>query len=70
MKNSSFIRPDLIPGEGGGGGTLKFSVYMGEAGFFGVKILNFQIFKVFRKTSYFFRVGSFLWIFFFWSCLF
>ena len=37
-----------------GGGTLKFSVYIGEADFFGVKILNFRIFfGVFRKTSYF-----------------
>ena len=26
------------------GGTLKFSVYIGEADFFGVKILNFRIF--------------------------
>ena len=34
-------------------GTLKFSVYIGEADFFGVKILNFRIFGVFRKTSYF-----------------
>ena len=38
----------------GGGGTLKFSVYIGEADIFGVKILNFRIFFwVFRKTSYF-----------------
>ena len=41
-------------GGGGGGGTLKFSVYIGEADIFGVKILNFHIFLVFRKTSYFF----------------
>ena len=41
------------PGGGGGGGTLKFSVYIGEADFLGVKILKF-----------FFRVVSFLWIFF------
>ena len=32
----------------GGGGTRKFSVYIGEADFFGVKILNFRIW-VFRK---------------------
>ena len=32
---------------GGGGGTLKFSVYIGEADFFGVKILNFHIFFFF-----------------------
>ena len=46
----------------GGGGTLKFSVYIGETDFFGVKILNFRIFLFsfflgggggFRKTSYF-----------------
>ena len=34
----------------GGGGTLKFSVYIGEADFFGVKILNFRIFWGFQKT--------------------
>ena len=28
-------------------------MYIGEADFFGVKILNFRIFWVFRKTSYF-----------------
>ena len=37
------------------GGTLKFSVYIGEVDIFGVKILNFHIFiLVFRKTTYFF----------------
>ena len=35
---------------GGGGGTLKFSVYIGEADFFGVKILNFYIFGGFQKN--------------------
>ena len=37
------------------GCTLKFSVYIGEADFFGVKILNFRILGGggFRKTSYF-----------------
>ena len=34
----------------GGGGTLKFSVYKGEADFFGVKILNFHIFLGFQKN--------------------
>ena len=34
----------------GGGGTLKFSVYIGEADFFGVKILNFRIFLGFHKN--------------------
>ena len=34
----------------GGGGTLKFSVYIGEADFFGVKILNFRIFLGFQKN--------------------
>ena len=33
----------------GGGGTLK-SVYIGEADFFGVKILNFRIFWGFQKN--------------------
>ena len=46
------------------GGTLKFSVYIGEADFFGVKILNFRIFLGFQKNLLFFRVVSFLWIFF------
>ena len=31
-------------------GTLKFSVYIGEADFFGVKILNFRIFLGFQKN--------------------
>ena len=31
------------------GGTLKFSVYIGEADFFGVKILNFRIFFGFSE---------------------
>ena len=31
-----------------GGGTLKFSIYIGEADFFGVKILNFRIFLGFQ----------------------
>ena len=31
------------------GGTLKFSVYIGEADFFGVKILNFRIFLGFSE---------------------
>ena len=46
------------------GGTLKFSVYIGEADFYGVKILNFHIFGGFQKNELFFRVVSFLWIFF------
>ena len=33
-----------------GGGTLKFSVYIGEADFFGVKILNFRILGGFQKN--------------------
>ena len=32
------------------GGTLKFSVYIGEADCFGVKILNFRIFWGFQKN--------------------
>ena len=32
------------------GSTLKFSVYIGEADFFGVKILNFRIFLGFQKN--------------------
>ena len=32
-----------------GGGTLKFSVYIGEADFFWVKILNFHIFGGFSE---------------------
>ena len=37
-------------GPGGGGVTLKFSVYIGEADFLGVKILNFRIFLGFQKN--------------------
>ena len=43
----------LLP-QGGGGGTLKFSVYIGETDFFGVKILNFRIFFFF----FFFFLGG------------
>ena len=32
------------------GGTLKFSVYIGEADFFGVKILNFRFFLGFQTN--------------------
>ena len=32
------------------GGTLKYSVYIGEADFFGVKILNFRNFLGFQKN--------------------
>ena len=39
-----------MPQGGGGGGTLKFSVYIGEADFFGVKILIFRIFLGFQKN--------------------
>ena len=44
----------MIPSRGGvgfypRGGTLKFSVYIGEADFFGVKILNFRNFLGFQK---------------------
>ena len=45
------------------GGTLKFSVYIGEADFFGVKILNFLIFGGFSEKLVTFLVVSFLWIF-------
>ena len=37
-------------GGGGGGVTLIFSVYISEADFFGVKILNFLIFGGFQKN--------------------
>ena len=40
----------VTPPWGGGGGTLKFSVYIGEADFLGVKILNFHIFEGFQKN--------------------
>ena len=49
--------------QGGTGGTLKFSVYIGEADFLGVKILNFRIFWGFSEKLVIFRVVSFLWIF-------
>ena len=32
-------------------GTLKFSVYIGEDDFFGVKILNFHIFGGFSEKN-------------------
>ena len=58
----------LYPGVGG------FTVYIGEAEFFGVKIVNFHIFGGFQKKKkkklVIFRVVSFLWIFFLGSCLF
>ena len=41
---------DTVTPGGGGGGTLKLSVYIGEADFFGVKILNFRIFLGFQKN--------------------
>ena len=43
-------RKRMVGSQGGGGGTLKFSVYIGEADFFGVKILNFRIFLGFQKN--------------------
>ena len=51
----------------GGGGTLIFYIYISLADFFGVKILKFSIFWVFRKITIFWVV-SFLWIFF-WGLL-
>ena len=63
MVINMYIGQGQTPG-GGGGGTLKFSIYIGEADFIWVKILNFHILGGFqKKTSYFFRVVSFLWIF-------
>ena len=55
---------DGLPSDQAQGGTLKFSVYIGEADFLGVKILNFRILGGFQKNLLFFRVVSFLWIFF------
>ena len=46
--NTATISGNCHPGVGGGG-TLKFSVYIGEADFFGVKILNFRIFWGFSE---------------------
>ena len=43
-------KPDFCLGENPRGGTQKFSVYIGEADFFGVKILNFRIFLGFQKN--------------------
>ena len=48
---------------GGGGGTLIFSCIRRLGSFFLVKILNFNIFWVFRKIDIFLGV-KILWIFF------
>ena len=48
VQNSSSV--DLSLMQTPRGGTLKFSVYIGEADFFGVKILNFRIFLGFQKN--------------------
>ena len=52
----------MCPG-GGGGGNLIFSYIRRLGSFFGVKILNFNIFGVFQKNKYFLGV-MILWIFF------
>ena len=44
------IKVSVLPTVFPRGGTLKFSVYIGEADFFGVKILNFRIFLGFQKN--------------------
>ena len=49
-KNNRRFHSEVRCGQSqGGGGTLKLSVYIGEADFLGVKILNFRIFLGFQK---------------------
>ena len=53
----------IAQGGGGGGGTLIF-LYIRRLGlFFGVKILNFNIFGGFQKNEYFFGYEEFVDIF-------
>ena len=47
------VQPVGTPG-GGGGGALIFSYICRLGPFFGVKILNFNIFGGFQKNKYFF----------------
>ena len=53
----------VYPRGGGGGGILIFSYTCRLGSFFGVKILNFNIFWVFRKINTFWGMKT-LWIFF------
>ena len=48
--------------QGGGGGTLNFYTYVGSGYFFGVKILNFNIFWGVSKNRYFWGI-KISWIF-------
>ena len=48
---------------GGGGGTLIFSYIRRLGSFFGVKILNFNIFGGFQKNKYFWGYEDFVDIF-------
>ena len=50
--------------------TLKFSVYIGEADFFGVKILNFHIFGGFSEKLVSFLGSELFMDIFLGSCLF
>ena len=47
----------------GGGGTLIFPTYVGSGHFWGVKILNFNMFWGFQKNKYFFGCDDFVDIF-------
>ena len=49
-RNNLELRISIIRFMDPRGGTLKFSVYIGEADFFGVKILNFRNFLGFQKN--------------------
>ena len=59
---NDFYTPTTTPG-GGGLGTLIIYTYVGSDHFFGVKILNFNIFGGFQKNKYFLGYEGFVDIF-------
>ena len=64
--DSNIINPNLcrmVVPQGGGGGTLIFSYIRRLRSFFGFKILNFNIFGVFRKMIFFWGYNDLVDIF-------
>ena len=62
LPNPTPTHPTHNP-RGGGGGTLIFSYVRRLGSFFGVKILNFNIFGGFQKNKYLFGYKDFVDIF-------